>query len=312
MPYIQMPSVSVNARIGSKSFAKEILIWRTTPNRGHQMRTFCVDENILRSDIESNPRQTTYDLAHRFGCDQKTIWNHLKSIGKICKLSVWVPHKLTNENRIQRTTTCAALLSRIQTDPFFDRLITGDEKWVLYVNNKRDRQWLSPNQAPLPTVKSGRYPKKVLMSVWWDIRGIVYWELLEEKCNINAELYSQQLERLCQNIKPSLINRKGVILQHDNARPHTARLTRDKIQKLGWEVLPHPPYSPDISPSDYYLFRSLQNYLNGKEFQNKEAIKIGISAFFDSKKQEFYRKGIEALAQRWAQVVQSDGEYIID
>jgi len=266
----------------------------------------------LRSDVESNPRQTTYDLANTFGCDQKTIWNHLKIIGKICKLSVWVPHKLTIENKIHRTSTCAALLSRVQTAPFFDRLITGDEKWVLYVNSKRDRQWLNPNQAPLPTVKSGRYPKKVLLCVWWDIHGIVYWELLDDKRTINAELYSQQLEKLRQNIRSSLLSRKGVILQHDNARPHTARLTREKIQKLGWEVLPHPPYSPDISPSDYYLFRSLQHYLDGKEFQNKETIKTEVSAFLDSKTQEFYRKGIEALAQRWAQVVQSDGEYIID
>lgn len=189
-----------------------------------------VDDDILRADIESNPRQTTYDLAVTYGCDQKTIWNHLKSIGKICKLSIWVPHKLTNENRIQRTTTCAALLSRLKIDPFLDRLITGDEKWVLYVNNKRDKQWLNPNQTPLPTAKSGQHPKKVLLSVWWDIHGIVYWELLEKNRTINAELYSQQLERLAQNIRSILRNRKGVMLQHDNARPHTARLTRENIQ----------------------------------------------------------------------------------
>lgn len=271
-----------------------------------------VDDDILRANIESNPRQSTYDLAQIFGCDQKTIWNHLKRIGKICKLSVWIPHKLTDANRIQRTSTCAALLSRSRTNPFFDRLITGDEKWVLYVNNKRDRQWLSPNQRPLPTVKRGRHPKKVLLSVWWGINGIVHWELLNDNQTINAELYAQQLERLGQNIRPALTNRKGVVLQHDNARPHTARLTQEKILKLGWEVLPHPPYSPDLAPSDYYLFRSLQNHLDGQEFRDKESIKMKISTFFESKPPEFYRKGIEDLTQRWSQVVQSDGEYIID
>ncbi|KAG5344031.1 SETMR methyltransferase, partial [Acromyrmex charruanus] len=52
--------------------------------------------------------------------------------------------------------------------------------------------------------------------------------------------------------------------EHDNTRPHTSLITRQKLRKLGWEVLMHPPYSPDIAPSDYHLFRSLQTSLNGK------------------------------------------------
>ena len=38
--------------------------------------------------------------------------------------------------------------------------------------------------------------------------------------------------------------------------PHTSLVTRKKLLKLGWEVMPHPPYSPDLAPSDYHLFRS--------------------------------------------------------
>ena len=47
---------------------------------------------------------------------------------------------------------------------------------------------------------------------------------------------------------------QGVILLHDNARPHTARLTLETVKHLGLEVLPHPPYSPNVAPSDYHLF----------------------------------------------------------
>ncbi|GFW76638.1 histone-lysine N-methyltransferase SETMAR [Trichonephila clavipes] len=72
---------------------------------------------------------------------------------------------------------------------------------------------------------------------------------------------------------PELTNRKAVVFHHDNARPHTSLVTRQKLLELGWDVLPHPPYSPDHAPSDYFLFRSLQNSLNGKNFNNDDDVK---------------------------------------
>jgi transposase len=59
-----------------------------------------------------------------------------------------------------------------------------------------------------------------------------------------------------------------MILQHDNARSHTANMTKAAIQELDWEILPHPPYSPDLAPSDYCLFRPLSNNLRGVSFNN--------------------------------------------
>ncbi|CAK9823968.1 Histone-lysine N-methyltransferase SETMAR [Anthophora retusa] len=109
-----------------------------------------------------------------------------------------------------------------------------------------------------------------------------------------------------------MYNRKGVILHHDNARPHTARITADKLRQLGWDVLPQPAYSPDIAPSDYHLFRSLQNFLLGKHFNNEECHKNALTEFFESKSQEFYNRGIKMLPERWAQVVENNGDYIVD
>ena len=76
---------------------------------------------------------------------------------------------------------------------------------------------------------------------------------------------------------------KGVIFHQDNARPHTSLVTRKKLLELGWEVMPHPPYSPDLAPSDYHLFRSLQNHLNGKTFDSNDAVKNELIQFFASK-----------------------------
>ncbi len=215
----------------------------------------------------------------------------------------------------QRVNIASSLLFRNNHEPFLDRIVTGDEKWVLYVNVKRGGQWLSSGQTPIPTAKSGLHPQKIMLCIWWDVRGVVHWELLDPNQTITAEVYCSQLDRLCEKLtrnRPSLINRKGVILQHDNARPHTARLTQQKINELGWEVLPHPPYSPDLAPSDYHLFRSLQNFLMGKEFDGIEDVKRGITSFIASKLPVFFRDGIEKLVTKWGQVIENEGQYIID
>ncbi|XP_015438307.1 PREDICTED: histone-lysine N-methyltransferase SETMAR-like [Dufourea novaeangliae] len=194
------------------------------------------------------------------------------------------------------------------------QIVTGDEKWVLYVNLKRRPQWLDKSEAPQPTPKPDLHAKKVMLCVWWNFKGILHYELLPTNQTITSEVYSAQLERLDRALRekePALINRKGVILHHDNARSHTARITAKKLRQLGWEVLPQPAYSPDIGPSDYHLFRSLQNFLLGKHFNNEECLKNALTEFFESKSQEFYNRGIKILPERWAQVVENNGNYIV-
>ncbi|GFW78835.1 histone-lysine N-methyltransferase SETMAR [Trichonephila clavipes] len=86
----------------------------------------------------------------------------------------------------------------------------------------------------------------------------------------------------------------------------------EKINGLGWEVLPHPPYSPDIAPTDFHLFRSMQHFLTNKTFQNLDGMKNATSRYFTEKPIDFYRSGIENLHTRWQKVVANEGDYIID
>lgn len=278
-------------------------------------RPTTVDNDVLRAEVEANPCQTIEELSNTLHQPWSTIQEHLQQIGKVSRAGVWVPHQLSEENKANRSNTCNLLLQRHNTEPFLDRLITGDEKWVLYDNPRRKRQWLSPTETPRSTAKPGLHPKKALLCVWWSVRGIVHFEVLKPGQTVNADLYCEQLDRVHQSLMakwPAIVNRKGVILQHDNARPHCAKRTLEKINALGWEVLPHPPYSPDIAPSDFHLFRSLQHFLCDKKYENMDALQKALSTYFAQKPLEFYRSGIETLHTRWQKVVENEGDYIID
>ncbi|GFW68847.1 histone-lysine N-methyltransferase SETMAR [Trichonephila clavipes] len=85
------------------------------------------------------------------------------------------------------------------------------------------------------------------------VKGPVYYELLKQGKTTNADLYCNQLDKLNAAIKekrPALASRKEIVFHQDNARSHTAMVTQQKLNALKWEVLDHPPYSPDIASSD--------------------------------------------------------------
>ncbi|GFX68701.1 mariner Mos1 transposase [Trichonephila clavipes] len=130
------------------------------------------------------------------------------------------------------------------------------------IDSDRHSTTREPTQT---TSKDDIHQKKVLLSVWWDYNLFVYFELLPPNRTINSDVYIEQLTKINNAVeekRPELTNRKGDVFHHDNARTHTSLVTRQKLLELGWDVLPHPPYSPDLAPSDYFLFRSLQNSLN--------------------------------------------------
>jgi hypothetical protein len=113
---------------------------------------------------------------------------------------------------------------------------------------------------------------------------VIHYELLERNLTDTAERCCQQFRRLeeaMQQKRPG--RRNGVILHHDNARPHTANMMKAVIQELDWEILPHPPYSMDITPSNYHVFRSLFNDLRGVYFNNNAELQNWLYDFFTAK-----------------------------
>ena len=133
--------------------------------------------------------------------------------------------------------------------------------------------WGKWNEPPPTTAKDSLPPKKVMWYIWWDWKGVLYREPLLENQTVNSKKYCSQLDQLKATLNkkhPELVNRKCIIFHQYNARPRVSLMTRQKLLQVGSEVLIHPPYSPDIVPSDFHFFQSLQNSLNGKTFNSLE------------------------------------------
>lgn len=152
---------------------------------------------------------------------------------------------------MDRISICESLLNRNKVDPFLKRVVTGDEKWITYSNVKRKRSWSTGNKPAQTVSKPGLTARKVLLCVWSDWQGIIHYELLAYGQPLNSDLYCQQSEGNNRPEAPSFGQQEG---NCGHTRPHTSIVTRQKLRELGWEVLMHPPYSPDFAPRDYHLF----------------------------------------------------------
>ena len=149
-----------------------------------------------------------------------------------------------------------------------------------------------------------------MLCVWWSIAGVIYWELLPQNTTLTAAKYCIQITKVAAEVEKKGLKGRKIYFQHDNAKPHTAGVVKKKLEQLGWKLLPHPPYSPDLAPSDYHLFLSLSNDLRDRNFINEAELKSYLQGFFDSKSPEFYARGIHELHSRWQRVIGSNGTYI--
>ncbi|XGW27284.1 hypothetical protein V3C99_007694 [Haemonchus contortus] len=141
---------------------------------------------------------------------------------------------------------------------------------------------------------------------------MLYYEFLEGGTTVTVTTYSNQLQKVADASPHKNPKRLETYFLHDNARPHVATMTRQKIQQLGWEVLPHPPYSPDLAPSDYHLFRALKRHLRDKNFDNQEQHKMEVGNFFSTQSADSWISGIDKLPVKWMKVIGNNGDYITD
>lgn len=275
------------------------------------------DENIMRvmKLIENDGRVTIKQITKKMNIGYGTVQRIINCELHLSKVSArWVPKMLSSFDKMRRLEISKTHLEKMKHDPeeYLNRIVTQDEIWVHHFDPETKQQSLERRSKGSQTPrKKMRRSGKVMALIFWDSTGILMIDYLERGKTINGEYYAEQLARLRERIKEKRRGKlsRGVLLLQGNATAYKTPVAEKSVKDCGFEIMDHPPYSPDLAPSDYYLFPSLKQELSGQVFGSNDDIIDAVEDLFEEKDEEFFKKGISSLEKRWAKCVAVNGEY---
>ncbi|RUS86550.1 hypothetical protein EGW08_005689 [Elysia chlorotica] len=243
-------------------------------------------EGLVKQDRRITVKQLASETRISVGSVEKILHDHL-NLNKVS--ARWVPRLLTADQKKERADCCKHLLRlEANDDLFFQKIVTMGETWIYQFDpepKNASMQWKRPSSPPPKKAKVTQSSGKVMLSCFWDCEGIIMTDYMEKGKTITGEYYSGLLKRL----RSELVRRRrgklrnGVLLLHDNAPAHRARQAVETADLCGYEILRHPPYSPDLAPSDFCLFPNLKKSIKGRRFEDIEDAISAVEEWFQRK-----------------------------
>ncbi|KYO21352.1 histone-lysine N-methyltransferase SETMAR [Alligator mississippiensis] len=289
--------------------------------RAGRPNTATTEDNIAKVDaaVRASKRVSIPELVAEVGVSAGSIHailhDHL-NYQKVC--ARWVPKQLTDVHKRQRVEVCTQLLQHLQDEGegFLSRIVTGDETWVHHYDpesKRQNMQWKCTSSPPPKKIHTQPPSGKVLLILFWDCLGPLLVHSMECAVTVNSSTYFHVLQN---HLEPAIrIKRpgklkQGVLLQLENVRPHSAQVTLETLHGLGFEILPYPPYSPDLAPSDYHMFGPLKEALRGHRFTSDAEVQHAVQEWLSQLPESFFEDGIKKLVTRWNTCVAKQGDYV--
>jgi len=276
-------------------------------------------ENVerVRVAVHEDRRRTINDISDivgiSFGSCQKILTDDLKMRRIAAK---FVPRLLFEEQKQHRFLVCQELKDLALTDPtFISKVVTGDESWVYGYDpetKQQSSQWKSPHSPRPKKARQVRSDIKSMLICFFDQEGIVHKEFVPPGQTVNADYYISVLRRLRENVRrkrPTKWHNNNWVLHHDNAPAHTSFKVQHFLTNNNMNVVPHPPYSPDLSPCDFFLFPKLKMKLKGRRFPTVAEIQAESQVVLDTVKKDDFQECFQSWQRRWNRCIDSLGDY---
>ena len=135
-------------------------------------------------------------------------------------------------------------------------------------------------------------------------------DFLPKRSTITGVYYANLLDMLRTAIREKRRGKlsKGVLLQQDSAKIHTCKVAIDAVERNGYELIPHPAYSPDLAPSD--LFPNLKKDICGYHFRSYKEVGTAVEECVNGKDPNFFSSGLMTLEHRWSKCITLESNYI--
>lgn len=274
------------------------------------------DEHIekIKNLVQNDGRLTIREIAEETGISTGSCQSILKDKLEMKRIaSRLVPKHLNFLQKQQRVLVSQEMLS--MDDSMLENIITGDETWVYQYHTETSQQaseWRAKNEPKPKRARQSHSKVKVMLTVFCDCRGVVHHEFLPTGQTVNKEYYLQVMRRLREAVRkkrPELWINNSWILHHDNAPSHTAFIIRDFLIKHQTKTIPQAPYSPDMSPCDFFLFPRLKSSLRGHRFESVEEIQENSLRTLKAIPEIDYKRCFDDWKKRWHKCVSVKGDY---
>ena len=222
-------------------------------------------EELVMADRRITVEQIANTLDISVGSAQTILHEDLK----MTKVSArWVPRMLTDEHKAARVAMCQSMLARDfgMNGAFFSSIVTMDETWMPFFNPETKRQsaqWKHIGSPPPKKFRVTASADKMMVAIFWDSDGVILTHCIPKGNTVTAALYKDVLQ---QKFLPAFQKKRpertsAIVFHHDNAPPHRAALLQKFFQDNNFELVPHAPYSPDLAPSDFWLFSDYEGHV---------------------------------------------------
>jgi [histone H3]-lysine36 N-dimethyltransferase SETMAR len=288
--------------------------------RSGRPRTALSDRNVekVRSVLEKDRRLTIREVVQKTKLSAPSVRRIItRRLGLRLRCARWIPKILTKAQKAKRKSCCEEniYLNSQEPDFFQGQIVTGDETYIHYfqpTTKRESSQWLPPGSRPPLKAMKRLSTKKNMALIFWDRKGVLLTHYYRKGSTMTGARYAKILEKLKKSIqkKRGEMWEDGVFLLHDNAPSHTSKLSQKAISDLGFIQLSHPPYSPDLAPSDYHLFPNLKRFLRKRTFSSDKTLEKCTNGWLHRQPPDFYNKGISALENRWNKCIMRRGDYV--
>ncbi len=240
------------------------------------------------------------------GISRTSLHRILTNVLQKRKISVrWLPHFLSTEEK--------AVCMRIAQDLLM-RYRNKDESFLECIIELKSQSnvWAGKGEKLSQKVRRQQSKVKQMVVLAYDWSSVFASYKVPQGTAMNADMYKDFLQNtLRPKIRKNRLGmlEKGVIILH-NCRVHTVRVTIEVLTKYGWEILPHPAYSPDMSPCDYDLNPKLKESMRGTRFGNTQELIARLTQEIRRMNKEALLDGIQKLPTCWEKCIALQGDYI--